>query len=275
MKSNFYIFLVLIAAGFFALSNSNGVGTVQGVDRTNSPLGIGGCQSCHNGGSFNPASTIEILNGDEVVTEYEPGQQYTMRLSSTFDGNPSEFGFQAVALNATNETAGSWIAGDGYKLVDVNGRSYTEHSPVSSTSTFDMTWIAPSAGAGDVSFFASTCTTNSNNMSGGDNGAFAGSVVLTEAAGSNITNAGIGKMELTIMPNPVSETLSYKAIGRDNGTYELRLTDAFGKTVLMQDVNLITGENILSTDVSNLPKGIYIMQVSGKNYFAAERMIKL
>ena len=93
--------------------------------------------------------------------------------------------------------------------------------------------------------------------------------------GSNVADQGIGKMELTVMPNPVGSTMTYKAIGRDNGDYQLQITDAFGKIVKVQTVNLVTGENQNSIDVSTLAKGVYILQISGKNYYAAERMLKL
>lgn len=264
-----------MAAGFFALSNSGGAGTVQGMDRTGSPVGAGSCQTCHNGGAFNPSASITILSGDEPVTEYIPGEEYTVRVSSTFEGTPPEFGFQAVALDGDNNTAGAWVDGDGYKIVDVAGRSYTEHSPVSADATFDIAWTAPASGIGTVSFYAATCVANDNGGSGGDNGAIAPVVSLAQAEGSSIFNNTTGKMELTIMPNPVSDVLTYKAIGRDNGVYEMRLTDAFGKTVYTEKVNLNTGENILNANVSELPEGTYILHLSGKNFFAAERMVKL
>lgn len=275
MKNNFYIFFLLMAAGFFALSNSGGAGTVQGQDRTGSPVGAGSCQTCHNGGAFNASASISVLSGDEAVTEYIPGEQYTVRVSSTFQGEPSLFGFQAVALDGNNDSAGAWVDGDGYKIVGVGGRSYTEQSPVSGGPTFDITWTAPTSGVGTVSFYAATCVADGNGGSGGDNGSIASAVSLAQAEGSNIFNNTTGKMELTIMPNPVSEVLSYKVIGRDNGIYEMRLTDAFGKTVYTEKVNLNTGENILNASVSELPEGTYILHLSGKNFFAAERMVKL
>ena len=270
-----YIPFILAIAGFFALSNSSGAGTVQGNDRTGSPIGVGSCQTCHNAGAFNPSAVIEILSGDTPVTQYEPGVQYTMRITTTADNNPVSYGFQAVALDAANATAGAWVDGTGYKTVDVAGRSYTEQDAPGSSNVYNVTWTAPAAGAGNVSFYAATTSTNGNSMSSGDNGAVASAVTLAEDTSSDVANPGVGKMELTVMPNPVGSSLTYKAIGRDNGTYQLQITDAFGKIVKVQTVNLVTGENQNSIDVSTLAKGVYILQISGKDYYAAERMLKL
>jgi len=270
-----YIPFILAIAAFFALSNSGGAGATQGIDRTGSPLGAGSCQTCHNAGAFNPSALIEILSGDNPVTEYEPGAQYTMRITTTATGSPANYGFQAVALDGANENAGSWLAGSGYATVDLVGRSYAEQDTPSTSNVQNVIWTAPTAGTGDVSFYAATSTTNGNNASSGDNGAVAPAVTITEDTGSSVANQGVGKMELTVMPNPVGSSLTYKAIGRDNGTYQLQITDAFGKIVKAQTVNLITGENQNSIDVSTLAKGVYILQISGKDYYAAERMLKL
>jgi hypothetical protein len=270
-----YIPFIIAIAGFFALSNSGGAGSVQGNDRTGSPVGVGSCQTCHNAGSFNPAAVIEILSGDTPVTEYEPGVQYTMRITTTASGNPANYGFQAVALDAANANAGAWIAGAGYQTLDLSGRSYAEQDAPGTSNVYNVAWTAPAAGTGDVSFYAATTTTNGNGASSGDNGAVAPAVTLAEDMGSNVADQGIGKMELTVMPNPVGSTMTYKAIGRDNGDYQLQITDAFGKIVKVQTVNLVTGENQNSIDVSTLAKGVYILQISGKNYYAAERMLKL
>jgi len=266
---------MIALAGFFALSNSGGAGAAQGTDRTGSPVGAGSCQTCHNAGAFNPSAVIEVLSGDNAVTEYEPGAEYTIRITTTAENNPASYGFQAVALDGANANAGSWVAGAGYGTVSIDGRSYAEQDAPGGDPVYNVTWTAPAAGAGDVSFYASTSSTNANGASSGDNGAVAPVLTIAEDEGSNTTNQGIGKMELTVMPNPVGSIMTYKAIGRDNGAYQLQITDTFGKIVKTQTINLITGENQSSIDVSNLAKGVYILQISGKDYYAAERMLKL
>ncbi len=270
-----YIPFIIALGGFFALSNSGGAGSVQGIDRTGSPVGEGSCATCHNSGAFNPAALIEILSGDTPITQYEPGAQYTMRVTTTTENNPASYGFQAVALDGANASTGAWIAGAGYQTLELGGRTYAEHDAPSTSNVYNVAWTAPEIGAGDVSFYVATSSTNGNGMSGGDNGAIAPVVTLAEDTGSSVASQGVGKMELTVMPNPVSSSLTYNAIGRDNGDYQLQITDAFGKIVKVQTVNLITGENQNSIDVSDLAKGVYILQISGKNYYAAERMLKL
>lgn len=276
MLKNIYIFFLFAAGGFIALAPSGGVGAVQGKDRTGSPLTEGSCQTCHNNGSFNPSAAIEILQNDAAVTQYVPGETYTVRIITTAGaGTPAEYGFQAVALQGADEDAGSFTAGAGMQISAVNGRSYAEHSSPSGDNVFTLTWTAPAAGAGNVNFYASTTAVNGMNGSSGDNGAVAPTVMLTEDMSSSVAETGIGKMQMSITPNPVGEMLNYTIVGRDNGNYDLRLVNAFGKVITAEKVNLRTGENILNLDVSALSKGIYILQISSKNYYAAERMLKL
>lgn len=270
-----YIPILFAVAGFFALSNSSGAGTVQNTDRTGSPVGSGSCQTCHNGGSFDPSATIQVLSGDTPVDNYEPGAQYTLRITTTAAGSPAEYGFQAVALDDADNGVGTFIEGTGYKTVTIAGRGYVEQDAPGGNNVYNVSWTAPEAGSGAVTFYSSTTAANDNGASSGDNGAIAPAVTLQEDAGSNTGNPQIGKMELTIMPNPVSSVMTYKAVGRDNGIYQLNITDAFGKIVATQSINLVTGENQQSIDVSSLAKGVYILQISGKNYYAAERMLKL
>ncbi len=273
-----YLPLMFLAAGFFALSNSNGAGTAQGQDRTGSPVGNGSCANtgCHNGGNFSPSVSLTLLDdNNNAVSAYVPGDTYTLQVTTNASNDPVEYGFQATALLGDNAEAGSFTDGDGYKLLDLAGRGYVEQESPQSSPTFNVTWTAPAAGAGSVSFYSSTVAANNANGSGGDNGATATPLAVEEDTGSSTQEPGVGKMQLTIAPNPVGSTMAYNAVGRQNGTYTVSLTDAFGKIVKSETVNLTTGENRRTLEVNDLAKGVYILQITGKNYFAAERMLKL
>ena len=104
---------LMIGSAFFFLSNAGGAGNAQGADRTGSPLGIGTCGSCHDGGNFSPVINVTLLEVDKQVTQYIPGKLYQIKVTIEAKNNPKEYGFQLVALSGSNHQQagifGDWI----------------------------------------------------------------------------------------------------------------------------------------------------------------------
>ncbi|MEM6965315.1 MAG: SprB repeat-containing protein, partial [Bacteroidota bacterium] len=142
-----FIALFLIVLSFSFSSNPpNG--------RTGAP-GDGLCTSCHNNSNPNGYNgTIDILNFPSTIT---PNQTYTLQAQvSVTAGTPSRAGFQAVALNASNNNAGSFSTTDpNVAVTPSGGREYVEHDPAisfggGSSVVFNFDWTAPNAANGEV-----------------------------------------------------------------------------------------------------------------------------
>lgn len=72
-------------------------------------------------------------------------------------------------------------------------------------------------------------------------------------------------LSLQVFPNPVGEVLQVQAPALTKETASLLITDASGKTVRRQPVQLNEGNNAISLPVADLPKGIYFLSISGAN----------
>lgn len=276
-----YTLPVAIGAVLFFLSNAAGPGgqfsrEVTGAPGSQGNEGTCGNTGCHASGAFDPSITIELLDGGSPVTEYLPGQAYTLKIVNTPGaGNPSRFGFQAVSLDAAIEQAGSWgDIGAGKQVVELSGRSYLEHNSPSSNGTFEMEWNAPDAGTGEVTFYAASNAADGNGGSTGD-GTASSTLVVAESGGPNSTSdLGRQVASLEVLPNPVGETLTVEVTSRMSGNFDLRIVSVNGSIVQSENMNLSAGVNREMFDVGNLPSGLYILQLCGEEHVTATQLLK-
>ncbi|MFZ9029422.1 MAG: choice-of-anchor V domain-containing protein [Crocinitomicaceae bacterium] len=197
---------------------SGGMAAILSQDRTGGPLASGTCAGCHSGGSFATNASIEVLDGSSnPVSTYTPGASYTIRLSVTAgSGSPSGYAGQMTALNSSNQMAGDMTATlTGNTQISVIGAvEYLEHTSISSTGVFEATWVAPTAGAGDVTLYGIGVAANGNFNTTGDLASSPTSLTLTEEIGAttiNYANAGYCQNDVDPIPTQTGLTGVYSA----------------------------------------------------------------
>ena len=148
---------------------SSGAGA-SGFELTGAPFDNGTCASCHGGGNFGAAITLQLLDGNTVVTQYEPGKSYTYRISTTKTAGSPQYGFQStVATQNSNSNINSWgtLPPNTQNSVS-SGRNYVEHSQRLTTSTINVPWTGPAAGTGAIVFYSVVNFVNRNFSTSGD-----------------------------------------------------------------------------------------------------------
>ncbi len=190
--------------------NSNGRATQAGQGNTGAP-GEGGqtCGNCHNGGAFGPVSgTLSVLDGTgNPVSAWQSGQTYDLEFELSSSGSPSGYGFQLTALDASETFAGSLSAGSANTKVAtasaVGSRPYAEHNGGASASpNFTVSWTAPAAGTGPVTFYFCGNAVNVNGASSNDNAMPGRSLSLPEDGVSQLADLAGTKPDLELFPNP-------------------------------------------------------------------------
>lgn len=272
----------LFGIAFFAvllLSNAGGPGVVQGLDRTGSPLSTGTCSSpgCHDGGDFGSSIAATLLKNGSPVTQYEPGEDYTFRLTINTSNAPSGYGFHTVALRGTdNLNAGTWdSAPAGFRLTTISNRQYVEHSSPRNSNVLEIKWTAPDAGAGAVRFFASGNAVNRDGTSDGDSPTTLSSpLTINEQSPSAIFGRTLLPAELNVYPNPVKDQLNLNIQIKESGRYFLSIHDLSGKEVQRKAIQLLEGANVEYLDVQSLASGHYTVQISDGERVAAEKILK-
>ncbi len=272
-----YTLFTLLGATFLFFNNSSGPAEVQGQDRTGSPLSSAPCQACHSSGAFSPTIELELLQDGSAITEYTPGEAYTMRVTAGFSGSPEVYGFQAVALAGEDDAqAGDFDnPGNGIQITDLNGREYPEHSQRSNSNVFEVEWVAPAAGTGDVRFYSAVVTANNAAGSGGDGSTFLTEpVVITEGTASSRFTLESLDAELALFPNPAVAQTTLSIDGAANGAYQVDLLSAQGQLLSRQAVEAGGRKVIVHLPVDAYPAGLYFVRVSQGERSAVRRLLK-
>lgn len=95
-----------------------------------------------------------------------------------------------------------------------------------------------------------------------------------------VANVTVGVDELSkpslsfsVFPNPVGDTAEIDITIDQNSDMAIRLMDIAGKTVRTEKPYFIKGTHHISMDVSDLPKGVYILSVKGGATLREERIV--
>lgn len=271
-----YTLFALAGLAFLFWNNSSGAAEVQGQDRTNSPLSNAPCTACHSAGVFSPSVDLAILKDGESVQEYTPGGVYTMRVTANHSGTPASFGFQAVALagNDNNQAGAFSNPADGIQVTDLNGRQYPEHSRRNENNIFEVEWMAPAEGTGEVRFYSSVVAANNGSGSGGDGSAFLNNpVILSEAVTSSRETAPL-LSSFSVFPNPVADYLQLQWEGQERGVLRIEVFDLSGQLLVQQPQQMAASTQSASIDVSSLPSGLYQLRITDGQRQNVQRFVK-
>ena len=273
MKTNFIpILFVCLSFGIFAFRseltdlkgfhkapiNSGGAGT----GNTGAP-GEQNCTACHSGTALSGSTenVLTVLNGSTPVTQYTPGQQYTVSLSMT--SSPAKKGFQATALTSANSMAGTFTGQAGNTSINGTTKKYANHTSTSNTSTsapvWAWTWTAPAAGSGNVTFYVATNKTNSNNNDMGDM-IYLSQHVFTEASSSaGVENITFNNNVVIGVDNECNKvTIAYEL--NQMAKMAINIVDLNGKSVSNKNaMNGQIGTNHFDVSTNDFKSGVYIV----------------
>ncbi|MCU0347040.1 MAG: T9SS type A sorting domain-containing protein [Saprospiraceae bacterium] len=274
------IYTVAGLLGLFLLlqSRSGGPATQANLRVTGAP-GDGTCanSTCHTAGAFEPVVSLELLDDTVAVTKYDPGKTYTLRMTTTAGtGSPARYGFQALSLNAANAQAGDWgsTLPSGIAVKAISNKKYIEHTAPRSSNVVELPWVAPVAGTGEVTFYASSLASNNNTQTSGDGNA-SGTLAMPENTVSTIAELGNDLARIEVLPNPVADLLNLRITSKLAGVHKIQLYDAAGNVVKSASTDLQVGQSTAQVPVGELKAGIYIVQLCGDGHLAAVQMVKL
>ncbi|MCJ8288321.1 MAG: hypothetical protein HRT58_03240 [Crocinitomicaceae bacterium] len=289
-KSYILSSLALASLGFFAFQQAEmESGIVQKFSKehrfsgggqsglTGAP-GEANCTQCHSGTTQDGSTqnSVLFLSGTTPVTEYTPGDTYTVTLSLA--SSPAKSGFSATALDATDTKAGTLIGAGvgGTQNFSASGRDYVSHTLTSNTSAqWAFSWIAPATDVGIVTFYFASNETN-------DNGATSGDVIyLSEHTIGAASGAGIeetsNEAKFTAGYNATSNKLVLDFNSFAVGDMNLNLVDMSGRSVFTYDLGTADLGSNKETIVlpSDLNDGMYVVHFFvGNKAMSANILVK-
>ena len=86
---------------------------------------------------------------------------------------------------------------------------------------------------------------------------------------NNISNEN----EILLYPNPANNFINIQYLGNSLTNFQVAIFDILGKNILNQNVNLSSKED-QKIDITHLPKGIYIIKITGNNFSASKTITK-
>lgn len=276
MKKNLQILLFALFGCYIWFGNASGPGAFQNLDRTGSPVSPGYCgvSSCHGGGNFGTAVSMELLDANqENVTEYVPGEQYRLIISIAAQG-AQNYGFQAVALlDGGNEGAGEFgEAGAGTQITNIDNREYFEHNSPSTSSSFEIDWVAPETGSGDITFYAAGNAVNGNFEPSGDDPDTT-SLKVMEGISSGIYDRVAQIVNLEVYPSMAQHEITSRW-SPDITADRLTINDLTGRIYYIKEIQADVPA-ALNIPVYSLPSGIYFVRLTTSAGLQTRKFVKL
>jgi hypothetical protein len=241
-------------------SSSGAPNGYTGDPAVNNGATCGSGGGCHGSQPGTPSGNeSSMITSNIPQAGYVAGQTYDMTVSVSGGGN--KFGFSLSAQG----NAGSLIASSSTQL---NGSgNFVTHTFSSNTGSggrsWNFQWTAPTAGTGDVTFYATTLYA----FNGGDGGdvAVPVSITVSEATGVGISEAALEA--LSVYPNPVIDEIHVAAKDVDE---EIMFTmySMDGKKVLEEKHD--GGDITIDLSSKSLTTGVYFLQMEA----AGSRTIK-
>ena len=78
---------------------------------------------------------------------------------------------------------------------------------------------------------------------------------------------------LNIYPNPTRGLFNISFVSDDIVTLELLVLNASGKVIMIENKEMFVGEYTKQVDLSEYPKGIYMVQIRTNNSFITKRIV--
>lgn len=237
--------------------NSGSPGGRTGSPTDASTCGVAGCH-----GTQTPAP-VDMISSDIPSGGYVPGASYEISVSPTKEGI-SKFGFEMVAEDDNGTKVGTFT--DNTEVTAwINDQRVTHKSTSTSatdgTRTWTVSWEAPSAGTGQVTFYAACLAANGNGNNAGD------SVLVDSYSVQEQSTASLAEtsaLDFKAYPNPFVDHIIIKGV-EPGSRYTLHS---------LQGEKVMDGKYVRPIQVSQLANGHYILRVHSGSNVRTATMIK-
>ncbi|MCK5855874.1 MAG: T9SS type A sorting domain-containing protein [Bacteroidales bacterium] len=268
MKNRFFLYLSVIAIVIILGSAISNVSHSPGA-KTGSPADGADCSACHTGSA---QTAISWISSNIPVGGYAPGTKYTITLTGIHSG-VAKFGFEITAEDATKAKKGVFTITNANETQLTNLAHAVTHTgngltPSNNTKSWSFDWTAPATGSGGVTFYASLNAADGNNATSGDV-IYNTNYTYNEDLSIGMNSEGLAN-SFNIFPNPANNVLSIETSSIQY--YDIKILDLTGKLIISDQFN--GGLESVDINISDLPKGSYIIQIQNKDAQFSELFIK-
>lgn len=243
---------------------------------TNSP-GENNCTSCHSGTINSGPGSIEIKSDPSMENGYTPGTTYSMTVtvSNSQEPNNTKFGFALEALLENGSNGGKLSVTNTnltqIQTASVNGNSRDNMIHTGSNNTgpgsqnFTFDWTAPATGDQKVIFYAVGNAANNNGNTSGD--LIYASTLEVNSSTTNIYTNELAN-DINVFPNPSTGKFTLAVSDLNFSHYDLTVVNTTGSVIYHTTVEQTSTE----IDLSNYPKGNYILRISNQEINSTKKI---
>lgn len=249
--------LTLIILAVVFLANSGG----SPGRRTGSPSDGSSCAT--NGGCHGPKTpeNSSMLSTSIPESGYVPGEEYDITVSASKAGI-NRYGFEIVAENGSGDAQGSFVDNDNVNATNNRATHKFQSITGNGSNSWTITWVAPQAGSGDVSFYVAVLAANGNGTTSGDNVLLDN---LTVSEGQSASVSIIEELGINVYPNPTTEKLFIE--GANEGFRKITVMDLSEKVLISTRFTSVL-------EVSELASGNYILSIQSSDVVIRKPFIK-
>ncbi|MBL0030902.1 MAG: T9SS type A sorting domain-containing protein [Bacteroidetes bacterium] len=106
------------------------------------------------------------------------------------------------------------------------------------------------------------------------NGCFATSDTITTACTTGLNTINGNAIEIKIVPNPFTSSMTIYASGMKSASYRISVTDLLGQVLESREINPLSDSFRLELNTINFQSGIYFLIVSSENSSYCKKMIR-
>jgi len=231
------------------------------------------CTGCHGGDDNTGIAGLSFTIGGGITT-YKPDSTYTVFVNISQPGL-DKFGFEITALNTSNNAAGINTLTDELRTrtTSEGTRDYVTSTPCGAdalmpgNNNWSFDWTAPSAGAGDVTFYLAALAANHSHNTSGDS-TYTKTQTISEKIATEIYDNKIND-DIQIYPNPADEILIIQLQEAIYG--EVELYNAAGENVYA--VKVSATDNIIEINTYSLLEGIYFIKLKDTGKIITKKII--
>jgi hypothetical protein len=217
---------------------------------------------CHSGNTVQVQAGM--ISSDIPAEGYIPGQNYTITVTINQAGI-SRWGFQVSPQDPSGSKIGSMtLTNTGQTRLISSGRYITHttsgNSGSSGSKSWTFDWVAPVAGTGGFSFYASVMAANNDGGRSGDK-VFSDELAVNESTSTSIKASQTQKDNLSVFPNPSTGDELRLVLSQPGGDFRsVQVYSLSGSLVLeFNEASVFQSGNELLIPVSKLESGSYFI----------------
>ncbi|WP_109436278.1 T9SS type A sorting domain-containing protein [Aquimarina sp. AU119] len=212
---------------------------------------------------FGGSITVELNN--EIFDNKDTNEFAVFESTGFFDNIPCNYYPESAEVFASQDgvnfvSLGTTCQDGEFDLATGNLRSAKFIKVVDISNRAIFPWFADG-----YDLDAIVCLENGERIAGKNAVAYADNPTAMESEMFN-EEFGIEEAEVAVSPNPVLDQLSIEfSTSITKGDVDIMITDVTGKTVYNQSVRLNNGQSKVSVNMSDYPKGFYVVRASNVN----------